>query len=537
MKKILAILLAAIMLLACTACGQTPPAPTPGNNTASGGDNTGIADPGPVEVSATTKDTLVIANCAGEPANIHPYDSDSQAGTMILQMIMEPVLRPDTEGNLYGVLAESWDVAEDSITFHLRHDVVFSNGSTMNAEDVVFSFQACMSSNSYARRFTSVDVAGITAADEYTVVVPLTKADPDQIVYFYMPLICDKETYEAMGEDNAYKPVGSGPFVMGDWVIGDRIELNRNDNYWNGNAALSKVIVRTISEASQAMIELETKGVDIIVNPDSNDVSTVLTGGVNGIKAVTWASTILRNNNIQFNYNSELGANLLIRQAVAHCVDREAWVNIISPATGAASYSPITQAVFGFVDHSADYPYAYDLEAAKDCLKAAGYADGVTLTVLTDSRAYHQTLLELLLNSCAQAGITLNIQTMELGVQREQMATGEGFDMYILDNVCTLGVPLASIDENSNPSITDIYGYNMEADGAKEYLAVLEEIKTCFDSAKRAELVGDMQKLFNENVIWIPVNTIQSYFLAADNLQNLSCRCDILLITADTFFN
>lgn len=66
------------------------------------------------------------------------------------------------------------------------------------------------------------------------------------------------------------------------------------------------------------------------------------------------------------------------------------------------------------------------------------YPDGFSCVILTDSRTYHQALVELLQATLSQVGITLEVQTMELAKQKEVMATGEGFDLFLLDNV---GVP------------------------------------------------------------------------------------------------
>ncbi|WP_434310099.1 ABC transporter substrate-binding protein [Hominifimenecus sp. rT4P-3] len=544
-KRWIAVMMSTVMLLTAAGCsgGESGTAQAPGTE---GSGAAGGATAGNVSVEATgesSKDTLIIANTSGEPGNVHPYNSVSIGASMVQYLIFEGLVSVDTKGEVLPALAESWEVDQEKITFHIRDGVTFHNGEALTVDDVVFSIQEMANSTGgKASNYTACDVENITTPDEKTVVIPLKEDNSGQLSYFGELFIVNKKAYQEMGDQYQYEPVGTGPFKLTDWVVGDVMTLERFDDYWDGAPLLETVKIRTISEVSQALIEVETGGADIMINPDGSDVARVLNGEVGGVKAITEPTLILRNNNVNFNHNSEYMSNKKVREAIAHCIDRESWANIISPGVGVPAYSSVAAGIWGFDETLADnYPYAYDLEAAKACLAEAGYPDGFSCTILTDARTYHQALVELLQASLSQVGIDLKVDTMELAKQKEIMASGEGFDLFLLDNVGRSGDHLSCLWRDSNPEFSGIGGtnylfYTVEKEGAKEYAECLGKIRACYDDTERLALCKEGQKIFTDNLIWIPVNSIQAYVLATESLQNVTFSGDILRITNKTFF-
>lgn len=533
-RKLTALTLAIVMLTSLVLAGCSNSS-DPGSSPQGGGNASG---------QNTGKDTLVIANTSGEPGNLHPYNMVSVGAVLAQYMIFDPLVRVDTSGNIQPALAESYEVTAEDITFYLREGVTFQNGDLLTVEDVIFSIQEMVlnSTGGKATDFAACDVENITTPDEHTVVVPMKEDNASQIGYFENILIVNKKAYQEMGEKYQYEPIGTGPFILSNWVVGDTMTFQRYDNYWAGAPKLNTVIIRTISEVSQAMIEVETGGADIMINPDGSDVTRVLNGEIPGVQAITESSLVLRNNNINFNHNSPYMSNKKVREAIAHCVDRESWTSIISPGVGVPAYCNIASGVWGWDENMAEnYPYKYDLEKAKECLAEAGYPDGFHCIIYTDSRPYHQALVELLQASLSQVGIDLEIQTMELSKQKELMSTGEGFDLFLLDNVGNGGDPLSCLWRDSHPMYSGEGGsnylfYTLEKEGAQDYADALNAIRGCYDDQERLRLCLDMQQVFTDNLIWLPINSIQSYMLATDSLKDVSFRQDILRITNETHF-
>lgn len=547
-KQLLCFMLAMCMIVFAVGCAKsgtdtTPTAAPTQSGGTSGGTNTAPTAAPDVKSS---KDTLIVANTSGEPGNLHPYNTVSIGVSLVNRAILEPLVLIDDQGNIAPSLAESWEASDTEIVFHLRKGVKFHNGEEFKASDVVFSLKEVIlnSTGGYAGQFETVDVEKLEAVDDYTVKVPLKEPDSTLMSYFASNLlIVSEKAYTEMGEQFQFQPVGTGPFKFKSWDVGDNITVERFDDYWGGPAKLKTVIFRTISEVSQAMIEVETGGVDIMINPLGSDIQRVLNGEVKGVQAITQATCILRNNNLNFNWLSETMKNHKVREAIAHCIDREAWTKVISPGNGVPAYSCVAAGIWGYdKELETNYPYPYDIEKAKALMAEAGYPNGFTAVLLTDARPYHLATVELVQAALAQIGITVEVQTMELAQQKEIMVTGEGFDMYMLDNVGNASNPLASLWRDSHPRFAQknsshYHFYTVNDEQGQKYADLLDQIRATTDDAKRLELTKEMQKVFTEDIVWLPINSIQGYFLGTDKLQNVGFTSDMMLITNQTYFS
>lgn len=489
---------------------------------------------------------LVVANTAGEPGHLHPYNTVSMSIVMVGNTIYDTLMNIDSSGALTPALATSWESKDDEIIFNLRKGVKFHNGEVMKAEDVVFSLKELMigSTGGYVSLFENVDSENIVALDDYTVRVPLKTVDATIISNLANmgSYIINKKAYLDLGDQFQYEPVGTGPFKLKSWTVGDNITVERFNDYWGGVPQLESVVFRTISETSQAMIELETGGVDLVINPQGMDVLRVLNGEVPDVKAVTEASAVLRNNNLNINWLSEKMKNHKVREAIAHTIDREAWTPIISPGNGIPAYSNVAAGIWGFDPTIAkNYPYDYNIDKAKKLMVEAGYADGFEAILLTDGRPYHQALAELLQASLSQIGIILKVKTMELGQQIGVMSIGEGYDLYLLDNVGMAADPLSSLWRDSHPRFakqgsTQAHYYTVNDENGQQYADLLDAMRVTTDLDKRKKLSSELQKVFVEDIVWLPINSIQGYFLVDEALMNVGFKGDILFLNSSTRF-
>ena len=521
-KRIVTLLMALLLLFSLAGCG---------------GSESGAGDP-------ADKTTVIFGNTAGEPGNLHPYNSIGVGTSVVNRNIFEYLCQYNGDNELEPRLAESWEVEDDGLTFYLRKGVKFHNGEELKASDVVFSFKEVIlnSTGGYAGNLESIDPNGIVALDEYTVYMPLFNKDSNIMPMVAGIQIVNEKAYNELGQDFAYEPVGTGPFMMKEWVTGDHIDLERFDDYWGGTPQIETVRIRTINEVSQAMIELETGGIDVLIQPSGEDVTRVKNGEVEGIVAVTDPNAATRNNNVNFNWLSPYFSNQLVREAVAHCIDRETWAEIISPGTGTPAYSMVAAGVWGYdPELENNYPYEYNIELAKQKLAEAGYPDGFSCIMFTDARAYHQSLCELLENSLGQIGIDMEIQTMELTQQKEIMVTGEGFDLYMLDNIGNASSFLASLWRDSHPRFATTFSthhhfYTVNDAQGQRYADLMDAIREELDDDKRLELCKELQQVFTEDLVWIPVNTISAYTLVNDSLTGYFTTGGDVYITPETHF-
>ncbi|WP_286293682.1 ABC transporter substrate-binding protein [Vibrio apostichopi] len=200
-----------------------------------------------------------------EVATLDPHKSQGVPESHVIRDLLEGLVNQDGEGNTIPGVAESWETTDNkTFTFHLRKDAKWSNGDPVTANDFVYSFQRAVDPLTaspyawymeYTKMANAKDIVagkkdkselGVKALDDYTLEVTLDTAVP----YFVMMMghttvkPVHKATVEKFG-DQWTKPenfVGNGAFVPNQWVVNERLELVRNENYWdNEHTVLNKV--------------------------------------------------------------------------------------------------------------------------------------------------------------------------------------------------------------------------------------------------------------------------------------------------------
>lgn len=200
-----------------------------------------------------------------EVATLDPHKSQGVPESHVIRDLLEGLVNQDADGNTIPGVAESWETADNKkFVFHLREDAKWSNGDPVTADDFVYSFQravdpATASPYSWYMEYTKMVNAkdiisgkkdkselGVKAVDAHTLEIQLDTAVP----YFVMMMghTTVKPVHQATVEkfgDKWTKPgnfVGNGAFVVNSWVVNERLELLRNEQYWdNQETKLDKV--------------------------------------------------------------------------------------------------------------------------------------------------------------------------------------------------------------------------------------------------------------------------------------------------------
>lgn len=400
-KRYIALLLVAVMSLGLVACGGSEtPAETPAEE---------ASDAGPVNDEAVVKDTLVVA-LPGEPQSLDPYAHSMYYNFMISTVIYDTLIGKDAEGKYVPELATEWELVDD-LTLHvkLRDDVTFHNGNKFTAEDVKFSLETAAASSFSSSIFAWFDAENTKVIDDTTIDIRLKYAYAPilEVLSSIRSAIIDKESYSEDPEAYTRNPNGTGPMMMDNWYSGDRVDLVKNNNYWGNPVAYDKCTFRILVESSSRTIELETGGVDIVVELPFSDWERV--DAAPGIELVSGRTNNM--GSLVFNNSYELFSDIRVRQALAYALDLESLVKVCWEGTAEVADSYYASTLLG---HKVEGPQEYNVEKAKELLAEAGYPDGFEFTYTTYQTTLNQAFAEVVQNMWKQIGVTANIDIVDL---------------------------------------------------------------------------------------------------------------------------
>lgn len=445
----------------------------------------GLAVLAMVATPALAQRTDISVGMVLEPPNLDPTSGAAAAiREVTYSNIFEGLTRFGPDGSVNPGLAHGWDISEDSLvyTFHLREGVQFHDGTPLTADDVVFTLDRARaedSTNAQKQLFAAIDT--VSAVDAHTVEVTLSQ--PQGAFLFNMAwgdaVILSSESVET----NATNPVGTGAFSFVRWVQGDRVELERNPDYWGEAPALERATFRFISDPSAAFAAMMAGDVDTfpnfpapetLVQFEADPRFSVIVGSTEG-------ETIL-----SMNHQNEALSDVRVRQAISHAINRQ---DIID----GAMFGYGTPIGTHFAPHNPDYldlteNSAHDPEAARALLAEAGYED-LTLRLMLPPPTYARRGGEIVASQLRDVGIRTEITNLEWAQWLEQVFRGKDFDLTIISH--------------TEPMDIEIYArpdYYFQYDSA-ELQAIIAELDETTDPEARTELLHRAQRHISEDYV------------------------------------
>ncbi|MHA1567061.1 MAG: ABC transporter substrate-binding protein [Alphaproteobacteria bacterium] len=312
-------------------------------------------------------------------------------------------------------LAESWTSSEDGLqwTFNLRQGVQCHHDfGELTAEDIVYSFAraADPDRSSFSSDFAVFDK--VEAADKYTVKITLKNAVPSLLGlvtnYHGGNIVC-KKAAEEMGEDFQKRPIGTGPFMFGEYQAQQHLELVANPDYFRGTPKLDGILYQYIPSDSARDLAFQSGELDMFY----------------GKQDQTWLERIkkLEGTTVHVMEPAEMSVmslnttipplnDIRVRKAIAMAVNRDEFMDFKGRDVTRISKSIVPQGYQGHADMSSRMP-TYDIEGAKKLLAEAGYPDGLTIKAIHTSLPGMLSTMEVFQAQLARAGINLDLEVVE----------------------------------------------------------------------------------------------------------------------------
>ncbi len=481
-KRMFALLTAAVLLCGIlTGCGGNPDA---GSQSGTSGDS-----------GSAVKDTLVVA-VPDAPSYMDPQVQAAIATFRVTTQMFDRLVSLDNDMNLVPGLAESWDVIDDKTTvFHLRQGVKFHNGEEMTSEDVKYSLERCIASSGVNYNYLIIDT--ITCDDDYTVTI--TTKEPfnallPRLTLDAASIIC--KSADSSPEEFNRHPVGAGPYKFVSWELGGDVVLEAFEDYYKGAPAVKRVIFRTIPEAINRSIGLETGEVDLAYDLGITDLES-LAGNDKVTTLTTPSNTVWY---LGMNVQKAPLDNVKVRQAIAYALNPQDYIDIVF--SGEATLARNTMLPAGVEGYAPDtVTYDYNVETAKALLAEAGYPDGFATTLwCADSQVMRDSAV-VIQEQLRQIGINAEVKTMEQGQYYSETGKGEQ-DLFIMSKT--------SIDPDSMLRAmyhTEAFGLsgNRSFWATPETDEMMDKASTTTDKAEALELYKQIQTIVAENVPLVPI--------------------------------
>ncbi len=351
--------------------------------------------------------TFVFAASA-DPVMLDPaFASDGETFRVARQVFEGLVGTKPGTADPAPLLAKSWKTSDDGLetTFDLEEGVMFQDGTAFDAEAVCANFdrwygwtgvnQSPNLSYYYGKLFRGFETSddpstqggiygGCSADDESTAVITLTEPFAGLVPAMSLPAFSMQsptamEKYDADGtsggEDDprfseyaTAHPTGTGPFTVESWDRGQQVTLKRNDDYWGEKATIDTAIVRTIADGNARLQALKSGDIDGYDLVAPGDLSGLEDGGFTIEQRAPFNVLYLG-----FNQAVPELADVKVRQAIAHAIDRKTVISQSLPEGTVAAEEFMPDLVTGFTKDITTYEY--DPEKAKALLAEAGQSD------------------------------------------------------------------------------------------------------------------------------------------------------------------
>jgi peptide/nickel transport system substrate-binding protein len=366
----------------------------------------GVAAVGLGSAAVAADKRVITVNAVQIFGTIDPAKISDYTDYMASVNLYDGLANVDPQGNLTPELASSWDVAPDatSVTFHLRKDAKFQDGSPVTAEDVVYSVERLLKINlGPANLFAGVLKPGsVTAVDPHTVKFALSKTfSPFLATVPAIRILNSKLVKANAGTDDgqawlATHTAGAGPYKLKSWNRGSQLTIERDPNYYRGwgEGAIDEVhFIITNDEATVKSLAAsgELTMTSQYQSPDTYD-TLAKSARFKVVKGVTSVAFYLK-----FNSKAKPTDDLHVRKAIALATDYDTIKSTILPGGDLTGPLPKT-----FAAAYLQQPLPkFDLEGAKAELAKSGYAGqkGIPLTLAYVSGAKFEEEIALLMQS------------------------------------------------------------------------------------------------------------------------------------------
>ena len=435
-----------------------------------------------------------------------PRRSTDTAAERMRQLIFNGLTRKNDKFEPVPDLAEKFESSPDykTFTFYLRPNVRFHNRQALSAADVKYTFDTMLASGFQSAKRADLERDHVSIETDTANPLKVTFHCENPCPGLANTILPIGIIPEGTSNEQAKRPVGTGPFKFESYTEDQEVVLTSFDDYFQGASDIKRLAVRIIPDSSTRDNELRKGSVDLAINADLDPVQ------VEGLKSAAGIKTeVTEGTNI-----THLGVNLQdpilkdrrIRQALAYAIDREAIIRNVLNGQASPARSVLPPSQWAYEPNVADYKY--DPDRARKLLAEAGRGS-LKLSLKTSPVSVSRKIGEAIQEQMRRVGVEIELQSLERQKLTQDMTEGN-FQLYL--NTLVGG--------NQNPDIFRLVygsgaippnGQNRSRYVSPQVDKLLEEARTATRERSK-EIFSQVQKILAEDLpqiyLWYPATVV-----------------------------
>ncbi len=417
-------------------------------------------------------------------------------------------------------LAEKWERSKDGLvwTFYLRKGVKFHKGyGELTAEDVKFSLEkaANKATSGFAGDYAALDK--VEVIDKYTVRITFKSAIPSVLgilTNYHGGYIVSKKAVEEKGDKFKFDPIGTGPFMLSEYVPKEKVVEVRNPDYFRGKAKLDKIEVWLMPDASSREMAFRTGEIDIVEGEREQ-------AWINKMRQIPGTAIDIFGPGellvLHLNMTKKPLDDIRVRKAICHAINLNELMTFLGPDVTEKLVSPIPMSYLGGTDKVPRYEF--NPAKAKQLLAEAGYPKGLDLPMVITEMSDYRRPMEQIQEQLRKVGINL----------KTDVITHSAFHEQIRKDVNPLVLYVCARFPTADPLLTQFY-YSKSIVGTPTAITnfshynkiddLIEKARVEIDPNKQKALWAEAQVKIMEDAVALPL-CITRFVFARKNYVDL----------------
>ena len=437
--------------------------------------------------------TKITVGLEGSPSIFDPRLATDAYSSRINALLYNGLVKVDENSDIVPDLAEKWEIqGEKTLVFHIRKNVKFYFGKEVTSGDVKYTLESVFKLPSPFKNSLK-EIEQIEAPDKYTVIIKLKEPFAPILTALTLGIV----PYGS--GDLSLSPKGTGPFVLKEFIRGDKIILKSNKNYFGGEPKLKTVIFKVIPNDTTRVMEMEKGSIDLLQNSVPPDSLAQLE---NNKKL-----TVIKKNGVNvsylgFNLQDPILKNISVRRAIAYAINKKEIINYMMKGLATPANSIISPDNWAYWGENKSYEF--NPAKAKEILDKAGFTDPdgegpqprFSLEFKTSTNKVRRRIAEVISSQLKTIGINLVVRSYEFGTFFADIKAGN-FQLYSLTWVGIIDPDILYYVFSSKSFPPQ--GANRDHYQNPEVDKLLEKTRTIMDKKVRKKLYKRIQEiLFDE---------------------------------------